>query len=152
MMHDLHRPARWISAHALPALVLLTGLSAAGVASAQDAEAPRWLAGDHHVHSRFSATYAPNPADPAAVPAPTLGGGEPHTIVQNGAAAGRFGLSWTVSTDHGGPRHSVTNAEQAYPELLQSRATTPGRDPVLWHGAGHPRQRTLQPDHPDPRR
>jgi hypothetical protein len=110
----------------IPLAFILTGLTVAGGASAQDTDKPRWLAGDHHVHSRFSATYTPNPADPDAVPTPTLGGDGPHTIVQNGAAAGRFGLSWMVSTDHGGPRHSAINAEQAYPELLQSRVTTPG--------------------------
>lgn len=97
-----------------------------GAAHAQDVGAPRWLAGDHHVHSRFSATYAADPAHPDEMPQPTLGGDGPHTIIQNGAMAGRFGLSWMVSTDHGGPHHSELNAAQAYPELLQSRARTPG--------------------------
>lgn len=106
-------------------LVLQIGL-VAGSASAQDLDAPRWLAGDHHVHSRFSATYAADPADPQAVPRPVLGGDGAHTIVQNGEMAGRFGLSWMVSTDHGGPHHSTINAEQAYPELLESRLRTPG--------------------------
>jgi len=101
-------------------------MSAAGQALAQDVDAPRWLAGDHHVHSRFSATYAADPANGDAIPQAAIGGDGPHTIVQNGAMAGRFGLSWMVSTDHGGPHHSRINAEQAYPELLESRARTPG--------------------------
>lgn len=101
---------------------LLIGLAG----GADTADQAGWLAGDHHVHSRFSATYKPDPADPAAPPVPTLGGDGPHTIIQNGEAAGRYGLAWMVSTDHGGPRHSVMNYEQAYPELLESRRTTPG--------------------------
>jgi hypothetical protein len=40
--------------------------------------------------------------------------------------AQKHGLSWMVSTDHGGPNHSKLNAEQAYPELLRSRDETPG--------------------------
>ncbi|AQR61486.1 phosphoesterase [Brevundimonas sp. LM2] len=117
------RQRRSVSVLAL--LGLGAGVLAPGAVEAQS-EGARWLAGDHHVHSRFSATYTPDPADPTALPRPTLGGDGPHTIVQNGAAAGRFGLRWMVSTDHGGPGHSVINAEQAYPELLASRRETPG--------------------------
>jgi hypothetical protein len=34
-------------------------------------------------------------------------------------------LSWIVTTDHGGPQHAKLNIEQAYPELLRSRAEVP---------------------------
>lgn len=112
-------------------LALALGLAVPNAVQAQS-EGARWLAGDHHVHSRFSATYAADPADPTALPRPTLGGDGPNTIVQNGAAAGRFGLAWMVSTDHGGPGHSVINAEQAYPELLASRRETP--DVIQFYG------------------
>ena len=35
------------------------------------------------------------------------------------------GLSWMVTTDHGGPNHSRVNLETAYPELLTSRDSVP---------------------------
>ena len=44
----------------------------------------------------------------------------------------KFGLSWMVSTDHGGPRHAQLNADQAYPELLQARDAVP--DLILFYG------------------
>jgi len=92
----------------------------------------RWLAGDHHVHSRFSAQYAPDTAAPEAPPVPQLGGDGNHTIIQNAEAAHRYGLSWMVSTDHGGPLHAQVNADQAYPEFLQARERVPGL--VLFYG------------------
>jgi hypothetical protein len=92
----------------------------------------RWLAGDHHVHSRFSARYTPDPAAPDSPPVPELGGDGDHTIIQNAEAARRFGLSWMVSTDHGGPLHARLNAEQAYPEFLTARARVP--DLILFYG------------------
>ena len=39
--------------------------------------------------------------------------------------ARQFGLAWMVTTDHGGPNHSRINLEQAYPEVLRSRAALP---------------------------
>ena len=92
----------------------------------------RWLAGDHHVHSRFSARYTPDPAAPESPPVPQLGGDGDHTIVQNAEAAHRHGLSWMVSTDHGGPLHAQVNADQAYPELLQARERVRGL--ILFYG------------------
>jgi hypothetical protein len=97
------------------------------------AKAPRhWLAGDHHVHSEFSVDWRPDPAHPEAPPEPILGGDAIHPIVQNAQMAQHFGLSWMVSTDHGGPNHSKVNAELAYPELQRARAQTPGL--VLFYG------------------
>lgn len=91
-----------------------------------------WLAGDHHVHSRFSARYTADPAAPEGAPVPQLGGDGNHTIIQNAEAAHRYGLAWMVSTDHGGPLHARLNAEQAWPELLQARERVPGL--VLFYG------------------
>ncbi len=109
---------------------------ASGLAFAQtdpDAgDGRRWLAGDHHVHSRFSARYAPDPAAPGVPPIPQLGGDGNHTIIQNAEAAHRHGLSWMVSTDHGGPLHARVNAEQAWPKVLLARARVPGL--ILFYG------------------
>lgn len=84
-----------------------------------------WLAGDHHVHSEFSADYKPG-ADPKAPPAPIVGGDSRNTIPTNARMAQQHGLAWMVSTDHGGPNHSQLNREQAYPELLKARQEAPG--------------------------
>ena len=113
------------------ALSLTSSLAFAQAGPGAD-DGRRWLAGDHHVHSRFSARYAADPAAPEAPPAPQLGGDGDHTIIENAEAAHRFGLAWMVSTDHGGPLHARLNAEQAYPEFLQARARVPGL--ILFYG------------------
>jgi len=84
----------------------------------QEQEDPRsWLAGDHHIHSQFSVGWDRTQTPPT----PIFGGAVRYSISQNAAMARKFGLSWMVATDHGGPNHSKINLEQAYPELLQSR-------------------------------
>ena len=40
--------------------------------------------------------------------------------------AKRYGLSWMVTTDHGGPSHAKLNTTRAYAELEQSRESVPG--------------------------
>lgn len=91
-----------------------------------------WLAGDHHVHSEFSADYEPNAADPSAVPTPLFGKDGRYSIQKNAEMAHRFGLSWMVSTDHGGPGHSRINHDIAYPALLVARTAVP--DLLLFFG------------------
>lgn len=81
----------------------------------------RWLAGDHHVHSRYSVGYDErhNP------PAPIVGGDAIYPIPMNAMMGRKFGLSWMVATDHGGPNHSKINHDRAYPELVLSRELVP---------------------------
>ena len=88
----------------------------------QDAEPRSWLAGDHHVHSRYSVGWNMWGDPPAAI----VGGEGIHPIPLNAQMASRYGLAWMASTDHGGPHHSKVNLEQAYPELQQSRREVPG--------------------------
>ena len=99
------------------------------VVSAADAPAtsgPRtWLAGDHHIHSEFSAGYEADPANPAAIPKPLFGRDGRYPIQKNAEMARAFGLAWMVSTDHGGPNHSQINHDIAYPELEKSRRAVP---------------------------
>lgn len=85
-------------------------------ASAQQPEM-QWIAGDHHIHSRYSTGWdrTQNP------PAPILGGDAIYPTAMNALMAKYFGLGWMVTTDHGGPNHSQVNLTRAYPELLQSR-------------------------------
>jgi hypothetical protein len=118
----------------LPATALLAhdghgGLSeakaGASASSAKDAKGRTWLAGDHHIHSEFSASYQPDPAAPNEAPKPLLGKDGRYTIARNAQMGSSFGLNWMVSTDHGGPLHSRLNFEQAYPQLLVARKTVP---------------------------
>lgn len=87
----------------------------------------RWLAGDHHIHSHFSAAYdtSTNPPTPSF-------DDQPYSIPTNATKAKQYGLSWMVSTDHGGPNHSKINLEHAYPELLESRSKFP--ELIQFHG------------------
>ncbi len=91
-------------------------------------EGPSWLAGDHHIHSRYSVGWD-READP---PEPIVAGDAIYPIPMN-AVMGRYhGLDWMVSTDHGGPNHSKVNLDMAYPELQVSREAVP--DLVQFYG------------------
>lgn len=81
----------------------------------------QWLAGDHHIHSRYSVGWNEE-SDP---PTPIVGGDAHYPIPMNAVMGRLYGLSWMVTTDHGGPNHSKVNLEIAYPELLTSRKAVP---------------------------
>ena len=116
----------------LPALVA-AALLAAGCATVsrmigRPGETRGWLAGDHHIHSRFSVGWD-NSTTP---PTPVIAGDAKYPIPTNAEMARKHGLSWMVATDHGGPNHSKVNLEQAYPELQQARAAVP--DLIQFYG------------------
>jgi hypothetical protein len=76
-------------------------------AAAQDPYARGvWLAGDHHIHTKYSPDGQ-------------------YEIEQQVANAIRYGLHWCVITDHGGPRHDKVALEQAYPHLVETRRRHP---------------------------
>lgn len=80
-----------------------------------------WLAGDHHIHGKYSAKW-----DLSTTPAtPILRGDAQYATAVYAKMAKLHGLSWMVTTDHGGPNHSELNLQQAYPELISSRLATP---------------------------
>ena len=81
----------------------------------------RWLAGDHHVHSQYSVDWN----DSTTPPTPIVAGDARYPIPTNAERAREYGLTWMVSTDHGGPNHSKLNLELAYPELVGSRTSVP---------------------------
>jgi len=87
----------------------------------QPADGPRWLAGDHHIHSEYSVGWDRTVAPPRLI----LGRDAIYSIPRNARMARRYGLEWTVATDHGGPDHSRVNLEMAYPELLRAREEVP---------------------------
>ena len=72
-------------------------------------DSPRWLAGDHHIHSRYSVGWD-NDTDP---PTPILGGDAIYPIAMNAIMARRHGIDWMVTTDHGGPNHSQVHLNHA---------------------------------------
>jgi hypothetical protein len=109
------------SARRATAALLVAGCASGGSAPASPDEGRHWLAGDHHVHSRYSVGWN----DATTPPTPIIAGDASYPIPRNAAMARQFGLAWMVSTDHGGPNHSKVNLEQAYPELLQSRTAVP---------------------------
>ena len=58
-----------------------------------DAElGPAWLAGDHHIHSRYSVGWN-NDTNP---PTPILGGDAIYPIAMNAVMARQHGLDWMV--------------------------------------------------------
>jgi hypothetical protein len=92
------------------------------VGEAEGGEA-RWLAGDHHIHSRYSVGWKKH--EDGSAPSAVLGGDAIYPIPMNALMARRYGLEWMVATDHGGPNHSKVNHDRAYPELLISRQEVP---------------------------
>jgi len=80
-----------------------------------------WLAGDHHIHSRYSVGWDKSVTPPKAI----IAGDAIYSTAMNAQMAYHHGLSWMVTTDHGGPNHSKVNLEQAYPDLLSSRKAVP---------------------------
>lgn len=80
----------------------------------------QWLAGDSHIHSHWSARYDTTKDPPDII----LGDGA-YTTPINAQRARQYGLSWMVTTDHGGPTHSKLNLERAYAELRTSREMVP---------------------------
>lgn len=81
-----------------------------------------WLAGDHHIHGKYSAKWNWD----SQPPTPILFGDAHYFTALNAQMAEFHGLDWMVTTDHGGPNHSKVNLEQAYPELVASRQAIPG--------------------------
>ena len=123
-------PALAHGGHDHAAEVVMAPADAPAGDSPVDPAQRRWLAGDHHVHSRYSVGWTPDPA--GGPPKPEIAGDAIYPIPTNAAMAQRFGLSWMVSTDHGGSNHSKVNRDLAYPELLRSRAEVP--DLIQFYG------------------
>jgi len=110
----------------LAAVILVTpalshdNVSQAAKAGKDEGEV-RWLAGDHHIHSRFSTGWDSKTTPPT----PIVGEDALYPIPMNAVMARRFGLDWMVATDHGGPNHSKVSHDHSYPELLESRKAVP---------------------------
>ena len=101
--------------------VAIAVIAAAGIACLVQAPDPQWLAGDSHVHSHWSPGYDRTKSPPE----PIKGSDAAYAIPTNARMAEQFGLSWMVTTDHGGPNHAKLNLTNAHAELKQSRALVP---------------------------
>ena len=102
-------------------LLIVTGAAAAWVGVGALEPERQWLAGDSHIHSHWSADYdqTKNP------PEPIIGVDGLYATPVNAHRARLYGLSWMVTTDHGGPNHSKLNLTRAYEELKTSRDAVP---------------------------
>ncbi len=95
--------------------------SKSGPSDAAPDMARRWIAGDSHIHSHWSAGYDREQTPPAFIKGREAIYSTPH----NATMARRFGLGWMVTTDHGGPNHAKFNMTEAYAELKLSRQEAP---------------------------
>ena len=125
-MQDVRRcPAQVRELNA--AAALLAGAACLAIAGCSDPAPPpeepamRWLAGDHHVHSRYSVLWDQE-SDP---PEPRIGAHGVYPIALNALMAKHYGLTWMVTTDHGGRWHSKLYLEEAYPNLQVAREVVP---------------------------
>ena len=80
-----------------------------------------WLAGDSHIHSHWSPGYDRSKSPPE----PIKGADAKYSTPMNAQKGRQYGLSWMVTTDHGGPNHSKLNLVHAYTELQESRNVVP---------------------------
>jgi hypothetical protein len=110
--------------------LLLAVLAAPSSALAADDDAGRaWQPGDHHVHSEWSVDWDRTTSPPT----PIRGGDSPYTRSDNARQAQKYGLTWMVHTDHGGPGHSAVTRDHAWPALEQARRDVPAL--VQFNGA-----------------
>jgi hypothetical protein len=99
-------------------LLFVSATVAAGLAQPTER---RWLAGDSHIHSHWSPGYDRR----SSPPEPLKGQDALYPTPLNALMARKHGLTWMVTTDHGGPNHAKFNATRAYAELLDSRKQVP---------------------------
>jgi hypothetical protein len=73
----------------------------------------RWLAGDHHIHTRFSADGQ-------------------YRVVDHVQHAAAYGLDWMVITDHGSIQHAKIGVEVVNPDIVAARAAF--KDMLVFQG------------------
>lgn len=107
---NLLRTAGMLGAGAAAAsLVDVTGTATAYAAERQrlnPGQSKAWLAGDHHIHTRYSSDGL-------------------YLVEDQVQHADAFGLDWMVITDHGGAQHAKIGVDRVNPEILASRRLHP---------------------------
>ena len=79
---------------AIVSLASYLAISSSYTADGLHSDNREWLAGDHHIHSRYSVGWN-NKTEP---PSPVLGGDAIYPITMNAVMGRRHGLDWMVST------------------------------------------------------
>jgi hypothetical protein len=95
----------------------MIALLVSSMAMTAHAEERQWLAGDHHVHSRYSGRYKDGVY--------ALGTDGIYPMDKNAEMARTYGLSWMAAIDHGGLNLSKQRFEQTWPELVAARVSMP---------------------------
>lgn len=72
-----------------------------------------WMAGDHHVHTQYSADGR-------------------YRVIDHVRQARAHGLDWMVITDHGGVEHAKIGVERVHPDIVAAREAHP--DLLLFQG------------------
>lgn len=72
----------------------------------KDGRGQQWLAGDHHIHTQFSADAM-------------------YRVVDHVKHASAYGLDWMVITDHGSKEHAKIGVEKVNPLIKAARTTYP---------------------------
>ncbi|HEU5474066.1 MAG TPA: PHP domain-containing protein [Actinophytocola sp.] len=72
-----------------------------------------WLAGDHHIHTQYSADAL-------------------YRVIDQARHARAYGLDWMVITDHGGATHARIGVELVNPDIVAARAQL--RDLLVFQG------------------
>ena len=86
--------------------VLADATQAAAATTASGARRPEgflWLAGDHHIHTRYSSDGK-------------------YRVVDQVRQGARHGLDWMVITDHGSTTHARIGVDKVNPDIREARA------------------------------
>jgi hypothetical protein len=73
----------------------------------------RWLAGDHHIHTRYSSDAM-------------------YRVIDHVQHASAYGLDWMVITDHGSVQHAKIGVEKVNPDIVAARDAI--RDTLVFQG------------------
>ncbi|MGI8332452.1 PHP domain-containing protein [Actinomadura scrupuli] len=73
----------------------------------------RWLAGDHHIHTRYSSDGL-------------------YRVIDHVRHANAFGLDWMVITDHGSVQHAKIGVEKVNPDIVAARSSI--KDTLVFQG------------------
>ncbi|MCO5997325.1 PHP domain-containing protein [Actinoallomurus rhizosphaericola] len=72
-----------------------------------------WLAGDHHIHTRYSSDGM-------------------YRVIDHVRHANAFGLDWMVITDHGSVQHAKIGVEKVNPDIVAARSQI--KDTLVFQG------------------
>ena len=114
---SMFRRAGLLGAGLASAGVLAGGAAGLAAASPDRNRPPRngflWLAGDHHIHTRYSSDAK-------------------YRVLDHVRHANAYGLDWMVITDHGSEQHAKIGVEKVNPDIVAARDAI--RDTLVFQG------------------